>query len=517
MTASSKIFRSAFVVMCVLLLVKPVNLAKEILVAAYFGTSAQMDLFFASLVVPTMVVGALGGLFQATVVPVFQEFTDDHAGRNAWFSSLVTIFGAGLIAGALLLFIGTTLLVPLWAPAYIASRSRAFILLSAFACPAVFFFGMATLMRSYLEAVFDFKTPAVLQVSIAVVVIGFVALAGRAGVTVLAAGSCAGTVVYFLLMWRAVSRAGFRYGRTCDFGDGRVRKVCFLMLPLIVGTAFTHLNVAVDIIMASFLKEGSISALSYAEKLMFAVRSFFVFSLSTVALSYFSHDVARGSIDSLDQSIGHAVRFSAVFLVPLSLFCMIMAVPLVAVLFQRGEFTQVSTLMTGRAFACFAAGLFPVALVFIIPRVFYALQENSVVLAVSVAGSALNVLLNYIFMRFLGAAGIALSTSTVYLLSAGLLLYLLKRRLPALDVLIYAKRVIPVVISSLVAAAAMMTFYTMRLFALPVFNLASATAIFGGVYAGMLFFLSKEDIALLAGSVRSMVAREKAENGNRNT
>lgn len=493
--------------MVVLILVKPVNLAKEILVAACFGTGAQMDLFFASLVIPTLIVGALGGLFQATVIPVFQDFKDDPEGRNAWFSSLVTIFGGGLIIGTVLLFCGMTVLFPAWAPAHLAPHAREFVLFSAFSFPAIFFFGMATLLRSYLEAVFRFKTPVLLQVSIAVVVMGFLALGRWAGVLALAAGNCAGTVVYFLLMWTAVSRAGFRYAPRWNLSNERVRKVCVLMLPLIVGTAFTHLNVAVDISMASFLREGSISALSYAEKIMLAVRSFFVFSLSTVAISYFSKDVSEGRFDNLDRSISHAVRFSAVFLVPLSLFSMVMAVPLVEVLFQRGAFTPASTIATGRAFACFAAGLFPVALVFIVPRVFYALRENTIVLIVAVAGSAANALLNYIFMRFLGAAGIALSTSCVYLMSAAALLYLLSRRLPRLAVRSYAKGIVPVAVSSLVAAAVMMIIYAMRLSSLTAVNLMIAAMVFGAVYAGMLYALSREDIALLAGSVRSMISR----------
>jgi putative peptidoglycan lipid II flippase len=230
-------------------------------------------------------------------------------------------------------------------------------------------------------------------------------------------------------------------------------------------------------------------------------------------MSYFAKDVADKRIDQLDLSIGHAVRFSAVFLVPLSIFCMVMAVPLVQVVFQRGMFTAESTLLTGRAFACFAAGLFPVALVFIVPRVFYALQENKIVLAVAAAGSAVNVLLNYLLMQCMGAAGIALSTSCVYVLSGGMLLYLLKRRLPQLDVRSYAKTVLPILVSSLAAAVSMMMVYGMQIFSVVAGNLALGALVFAGVYAAMLFVVSRKDMLLLLGSIQSMFKTEEPEAG----
>ena len=489
--------------MIVLLLVKPLNLIKELLLAALFGTTATMDLYVASLVVPLLAVGALGGLFQATVVPIYNTF-DRRGERDAWFSSLVTGFGAGLAAAGILLYASVGLLFPVFASGGLASHQRTFMVLSLFSFGTILPLGVAALYRSYLESAFDFKTPVVLQGVIALAVIGSTMAVKIAGVYAVAAGNCIGSVLYAVFMAAAAARAGFRYRPRLDLRSQPVRRVLALMAPLVLSAAFTHVNVAVDITMAAWLKVGSVSSLSYAEKIMIAVRSFFVFSLSTAAMSHFSRDIADGRFDNLDRSIRHAVRFSAVFLVPLSLFCMVMAVPLVRVIFERGAFTPESTLMTGRALACFAAGLFPVSLVFIVPRVFYALQENRTVMVISGVGAVANVALNFLFMRIFGAPGIALSTSCVYVLSAAVLMFQLSRRSPQIDVASYLRDTVPIALAALIAVAVMMAIYHVELLTDPAANLLCASGIFGAVYLAALAVLAREDVRLLAGSLRSL-------------
>ena len=208
-----------------------------------------------------------------------------------------------------------------------------------------------------------------------------------------------------------------------------VKKTGKLLCPLLIGSALVHVNVVVDQAMASTLPAGSIAALQYAIKLHSVLTQMFVMVVSQALFPFLSQQAAEKDFEMLHQTFLLTVKRTLYVLLPISIGIILWGNSLIELLFQRGAFTSYSTSATASAWIAYTLGLPVQAVGILTARVYNALQDNKTLMYVSAIGIVLNIFLNVIFMRYWGHAGIALSTSGVYLMATSVLLYLLHRKI----------------------------------------------------------------------------------------
>jgi putative peptidoglycan lipid II flippase len=229
------------------------------------------------------------------------------------------------------------------------------------------------------------------------------------------------------------------------------------MAPRLFGVAIVQLNFLVNVILASGMAVGSLTGITLGFAIMLMPQIVIAQAVAIAALPTFSSQAAKGELVEMRRSLSSTLRGVIFLSLPASLGLILLRVPLVTLLFQRGQFDSNSTALVAWALLWYSSGLVGHSLVEIVSRAFYALKDTRTPVTVGAAAMALNVVLSIglsrLFLR-LGWAphgGLALANSIATGLEAIALLWLVSRRLEGIEI----ARIRPGIAASLLATAAM--------------------------------------------------------------
>jgi putative peptidoglycan lipid II flippase len=190
-----------------------------------------------------------------------------------------------------------------------------------------------------------------------------------------------------------------------------VRQVLRKMVPGILGAGVTQLNLAIDVIIASFLPAGAVSYLYYADRVGQLPLGVIGAAVGTAMLPLLSRQVRSGESLSAHRTMNRATEMALLLCLPAAVGQAAAAMPIVTVLFQRGAFGAVEASATAAALAAYAIGLPAYVLVKIFAPGFFARGDTATPVKVGLFAVALNLALNLIFTRYLAHVGVALATA----------------------------------------------------------------------------------------------------------
>jgi putative peptidoglycan lipid II flippase len=254
-----------------------------------------------------------------------------------------------------------------------------------------------------------------------------------------------------LVQWPSLAREGFRYAPVFDPRDRALREVVMLMGPGTIGLAATQVNIFVNTLLATSQGPGAVSWLTYAFRLMYLPIGLFGVSIATAVLPAVSRHAATDDLPGIRGIISRGLAMMLMLNVPATLGLLVLAHPIVELLFERGRFTATDTAATAAALRLYAVGLIGYSATRIVSPTFYALRQSRTAVAVSVAAIIGNVLLSIPLVTLMGFRGLALATSIAALANGGLLVLLVRRRLKGLEL-----ERLAIVSTKIVAAAAAM-------------------------------------------------------------
>ena len=226
-----------------------------------------------------------------------------------------------------------------------------------------------------------------------------------------------------------------------------VKRIGMLMLPAVFGSAVYQLNSYIGTLLASFLAEGSVSWLYYADRLVQFPLGVFAIAISTAALPSLSTHAAKKDPDEFAKTLSHSLRLVFFIILPAMVGLIILGRPIIQVLLERGAFDAYSTLMTDRALFFYVLGLWAFSGIRVIVSAFYALQDTKTPVKVAFLAFAVNLFFSLVLMGPLKHGGIALALSLSSTIQFFLLIFLLKRKIQMDDLR-------PVLVSALKCALA---------------------------------------------------------------
>ncbi|MFM7231994.1 MAG: murein biosynthesis integral membrane protein MurJ [bacterium] len=506
------------------------GLVRDQVFAALFGAGTAADAFNMAFRVPNLVRDLFAeGAMSASFVPTFTEWREKHGDEAAWamarqlMSTLLAVLLAlcalgwlfapqlvGLLAGGfaavpgkLELTVDLTRLMLLFLPA-VALAAAAMGMLNA---RGVFF----------LPAL----APALLNVGMVVFGLALIPVCRSFGwpiITAMALGVVAGGVLQFAVQLPALARLGFRFRLEWPTWHPGVRRVAFLMLPATVGLAATQLNVFVSQAIASTFREGSVSWLQYAFRLMQLPIGLFGVAVATVSLPALSRAAVREDLPGVRGTLSESVRLVFLLTVPSAALLAVLADPLVALLFQHGRFHGGDTASTADALVMYCLGLPAFAAVGVFTRAFYALGDTRTPVRSTFVAVAVNLALNLAFVgplvgMGLGHTGLALATSVTSMVNLAQLAWRLRGRIGGIEGGRMLRSLARITLASAAAAAGLA-------FVLPAtgdITAASvpvrAAVVAGGGLAGLVIIaallrvLRVEELALVGDVVRSVRGR----------
>ena len=238
-----------------------------------------------------------------------------------------------------------------------------------------------------------------------------------------------GGVGQVAVQWPALRREGFRYRAVLDWRDPELRKVLLLMGPGTLGIAATQVNVFVNTLLATSEGTGAVSWLTYAFRLIYLPIGLFGVSIATAVLPAVSRYAAVDDFVRVRDTLSRGVSLMLMLSVPATFGLIVLATPIVQLLFQHGRFLPADTTPTAAALRFYAVGLIGYSTARIASPAFYALRQSRVPAIVSVCTIAANIVVSLALVRTLGFRGLALGTSLAALANGALLMLLLRRRL----------------------------------------------------------------------------------------
>ncbi len=224
-------------------------------------------------------------------------------------------------------------------------------------------------------------------------------------------------------------RYGYKYRTVLDVKDEYVKKMICLVAPVFIGVAVNQINVMVDRTLASTLIEGSISALNYANRLNGFVMALFITSIGVVVYPKLSQLSSDNGSEDFTAILSNSINSVILLVLPISIGAIVLATPIVKLLFQRGAFDEYATYMTSRALVFYSIGMIGFGIRDILGKVFYSLQDTKTPMINGAIAIGINIILNLILVKFMGHTGLAFATSISAIICIFLLFNSLRRKI----------------------------------------------------------------------------------------
>jgi putative peptidoglycan lipid II flippase len=440
------------------------GLAREQIFAALFGGGAAMDAFTAAFRIPNLLrdlfaEGALSTAFVTTFSKTIARSGDAAAWKLANKVATMTIVVLGLICIAGMVF--STQLVDVLAPGFDPDKAALTARLTRIMFPFILLVSMAALVMGMLNAKSVFGIPAMASSFFNLgSIIGGVSLGywidpnyGRGALIGLAIGTLFGGALQLAVQLPPLGKLGYRYHPDFRWRDAGVVSILALMGPSVIAASTTQFNVLVNSMFASTLGDGAIFWLAIAFRLMQLPLGLFGVALGTVTLPLLSRLVVAGQMDAFRSELARAMRLAFLLTVPSTLGLMMLAEPIISVLYQHGKFNAYQATQAAGALRFYAIGLAGYAALKVLVNAFYALDRRKTPMMVSFLAVAVNLLFNWIFTFRLGWGhrGLAFSTGCVATLNFLILYALMQRHLRGLE----SRRMLILLGKSAIAAAAL--------------------------------------------------------------
>lgn len=435
MTTGKFIFKATLTIAFFSLMSKVLGLARDIVIAHQFGTSMPYDCYQIAIKMPNMLFTIVSGALVTVIVPVFVEYAGKGRKNEAWkvFNTVMVVVALFYLTASLIGILGAPLLVKLLAPGYQAEQWRLIVELLRILLPLMVFTGLAALFTGLLNANNTFGLPAFsTSVNNILIIIFTLTLGAFYGIQGLALGTVLAAVGMALVQLPLLRKSGFRLNLKIDLKHPGVRQVYYLALPSVLGIAINQAPILTNVVLGTWLPEGSLSALSYADRLNQFPLGLFGMALSTAVFPTLSARAAAGDRDGLAGILANSLKAVALITVPASVGLMVLSKPIVSLTFERGAFNQGSAEITSAAVFFYAIGLLGQAGVFLLTRVFYSLQDTRTPVKIAVVAVLLNLVMSLILIRPLQLGGLALASSLYNLANMILLVVFLGRKLPGL-------------------------------------------------------------------------------------
>jgi putative peptidoglycan lipid II flippase len=497
-------------------------LVRSILVARAFGAGAELSAFFAAnRVSETLFTLLAGGVLSSAFIPTFTTVLTRNDKASAWrlasavANLIIVVLGAAAVVAAVFApQISRYLLVPGFADDPVLLKLTVDLLRIQLGSVVIFALGGLAMgiLNAHQVFLIPALTPAMYQIGL---ILGVVVLSPRIGIYGLAYGVIIGSFLYLLLQVPTLIQHGARFSATFGRKDAPVAEVMRLMGPRIFGAAIVQLNFWVNIWLGSQMQEkGSVAALSYGFALMMMAEGAIAQSIAIAAMPTLSAQYALGKMDDLRTSLSTSLRGVILLALPAATGLILLRLPIVTLLFQRGEFTAHSTQLVAWALLWYAAGLIFHSVLEVLARAFYAMHDTRTPVLVGATAMGINVGLSFAFVALFNQlgwmphGGLALANSLATALETTTLILLMRKRLEGMQGRDLLKGAGAAVLGTLgMSTAIVIWLHFMRLYPAAMTALGGV-AIGGVIYLLVMILLRLTEIQLLFQAIQRKLIKK---------
>ena len=513
-----RIFTATFIVIILTLFSKISGLARDQIMAGYFGISYETDAFTWAYFIPNLFrVLFAESIIIAAFIPVYTLYLKkgDKKEINDFVSSVTNIFILIFIIISVLIFIFSTPIGLLLSKISGNNMDIAgFALMNRIMIFSLVVMSISGLITSVLNSHNIFAVSAVAPIVMNIISIVFVVLlANKISIASMAWGVMLGSVLEVAIQLPWLKNTGLRYKPAINFKNKAVQEIFSMMIPIMLSLGAVQINNSVDNFFALNLGAGNTTALTFSWRVANLPLGIFSVAIITVLYPLISRQAADGNLRGIKESFSLGLREIGYIMIPASLGMIILSSPIIKILFERYQFTAADTARVSHILIFHCAGLLFFGVLMILNRIFYSLKNVRTPLKVAAVSIAINFFLDWVLVKFLNVSGVALSTSIVGAINVIILIIILRKKIGVLD-----GKKITVSYLKIISASAVMCLiiyylweYLYKYFSSGTFMLLLLLAIIivigGGVYVLLTYLFKMEEIRFVVNAVKGRFSR----------
>lgn len=433
---------------------------KESVIANYFGVSAIVDAYNVAIQIPVIIFSFVAVAIKSVIIPLYSDiyYNKGDSAANHFVSSFISL---NILIAILFVILGELFAGPfisLFAPGFDTETHNIAAELLRVTMPTVIFTVVTDIITGVLNVHKILVLPCFsvyfLQLTI---IIFLVILHSNYGIAVACMGQVLGSMLQMTYL-SVLAKKVFHFHFSTDFKAPEIIKALKMSGPVIWGISIAEVNAMINRIVGSLLIVGSISALSYANKINSVFMTFCIQAISIIVYPLYSESSAKNDMAQLNRRVNTTLSVYTAMLMPIMLGVFALRKEVIEVAFARGAFDNNAVMITKSVLGFYTIGMLFSAFRETLTKVFYSLKDTATVAKNATLGVIINIVLNLTLPWFLGVQGIALSTSLSAIFISMRLLWLLTRKDESINLNDFFKNLKGVGISSVIMFAAVMVF-----------------------------------------------------------
>ena len=422
--------KAAAFLMIVTAMEKVLGFGREMVIASQFGATGLTDSYLAGYLIPNFIMVLLNAGLVNVYAPLFlAEWERDH--DEAWnkINSVSTYLLILLLAVTGIGIILSPYLTKLLYSGFNAQRLSAATSISRLFFIGVFIYSAAIIEGSILNSFRHFIYPVIALALLSIGMIAFVIVfGGKSNINSIAAGYIAGAALGLVLQFIKIKRIGgqmkFNLKRYPEFNA----RFLGLLFPILVATSMSQVNVFVDRIFASHLPAGSMSYITYADKVTQLPIVIFSGIIATVIFPDLIQYINDSDLKKLKVYFNRAIIITLMFALPSYVGLSVLSKGIIKLLFERNAFDNTAVINTASALVYYSPIVVFYSGIAVVSKVYYSLKDTATLMYISISTIIFNAVLDYILMKPLLHNGLVLSTSIVSVLQFAAAYYILGRK-----------------------------------------------------------------------------------------
>lgn len=496
--------------MILTVLSKIFGFGREITLSYLYGTSSISDAYLIAITIPSVIFGFVASGIGAGYIPMYSKIIQDNGEieANRFTNNLINILIALCTIIVLVGLLFTDQIVKVFASGFQGETFALTVQFTKISLLAIYFTGIVSIFSGYLQIKGNYFLPALIGLPLNFFIVLSIILSQNTSILVLAVGYVIAVASQVLLMIPYMGKNKYKFKRIFDLKDKHIINMAHIALPLVLGVSVNQINILVDRTIASRIAVGGISALNYASTLNGFVQGIFVLSITTALYPTISMMAAEKDFVGFKTSLSEAITGINLLVMPAAVGSMVLAIPIVSVLFGRGAFDGQAIQMTSYSLIFYSIGMIGFGLRDVLSRAFYSMQDTKTPMINAVIGMLLNISLNIILSKYMGIGGLALATSIAAIVTTILLLISLRKKIGEFGMKQISISFLKILFGSLVMGVfARLSFNYLISKLNESLSLLVAIGVGAVIYFIIIYFMKIEDVDVIVGTIKRKLGR----------
>lgn len=446
--------QTAFWMAILTLISKLLGFIREMVMAAFFGTSYVVDAYVMAVAIPSMIFLGIFAAIATAYMPLLSQKIEKEGERSAY------LFTSHMINIVFMLSVVSSLLGLLFSDQIVAVFARGFegetAALTAFFIKVTFSYGLFSSAAGILESFLQYRNTFLPQIVVGyiqnLIVIITIVLSALYNYYFLPFGLLIAYAIRLLLIWILAKSRGLRYRLSIN-NRGTIKTILPLAIPVFIGTSISQISIFVDKTLASGLTEGSVSALNYGSLLNGMVMAMFISILTTIIYPKLAQANALDNHQRFSEIVEKGITVIFIIAFPFALGAMLYSQQIVQIVYERGAFDPAATALTQSAYFYYSVGLLFMALNDLLIRVYYSLQDMKTPMIFGGISVIIDIILNFVLVQFMAHNGLALATSIGAACNTILLIIGLKKKYPNIKLLESQTKILKIILAAVISVS----------------------------------------------------------------